>query len=211
MNDLCAIVLAAGLSQRMGQPKVLLRWGDTTVLGKVVQTLAQAGLDEILVVTGAAREAVEAEVSRLAAGAPVRAIFNPAYERGEMLSSIQAGVGSLAQMGRAAPSRDEIRPVAAFIALGDQPQARPETVRQILEAFLRSRSALVLPSFKRRRGHPWLVRSDLWPDLLDMRTPATARDFLDRHSDEIEYIAVSSPTVLQDVDTPADYEREKPP
>ena len=44
-----------------------------------------------------------------------------------------------------------------------------------------------------------------------MRPPATARDFLDRHSDEIEYVAVGSPTILQDVDTPADYEREKPP
>jgi CTP:molybdopterin cytidylyltransferase MocA len=95
--------------------------------------------------------------------------------------------------------------------MGDQPQARLESVRQILEAFGRSRSALILPSYTRRRGHPWLVRSDLWPDLLAMRPPATARDFLDRHSDEIEYVAVDSPTILQDVDTPADYEREKPP
>jgi molybdenum cofactor cytidylyltransferase len=195
----------------MGQPKVLLPWGHTTVLGEVVQTLAQAGLSEILVVTGAAREAVEAEVSRLAAGAPVRAIFNPAYERGEMLSSIQAGVSSFTQAGGAAGPDGEIRPVATFIALGDQPQARPESVRQILEAFGRSRSALILPSYERRRGHPWLVRSDLWPDLLSMRPPATARDFLDHHGDEIEYVTVDSPAILQDVDTPADYEREKPP
>jgi molybdenum cofactor cytidylyltransferase len=128
-----------------------------------------------------------------------------------MLSSIHAGVSSLAQTGWAAGARSEIRPVATLIALGDQPQARPESVRQILEAFGRSRSALILPSYERRRGHPWLVRSELWPDLLAMQPPATARDFLYRHSDEIEYVAVDSPTILQDVDTPADYEREKPP
>jgi molybdenum cofactor cytidylyltransferase len=174
MNDLSAIVLAAGLSQRMGQPKVLLPWGDTTVLGKVVGALAQAGLNEILVVTGAAREAVEVEVYRLAAGAPVRAIYNPGYERGEMLSSIQAGVSSLAQTGWAAGARIEIRPVATLIALGDQPQARPESVRQILEAFGRSRSALILPSYERRRGHPWLVRSERGRTPA-MQPPETAR------------------------------------
>lgn len=210
MDRITAIVLAAGLSRRMGQPKVLLPWGDTTVLGKVVETLAQAGLGEILVVTGAAREPVEAEVARLLESLPVRAVFNPAYESGEMLSSIQAGLIPISQRGGGAGGESGSRAEAALIVLGDQPQGRPEVVRQILQAFAQDRPALTVPSHGRRRGHPWLIRSDLWPDFLALRPTATARDFLDRHASEIEYIPVSSPTVLHDIDTPADYEREKP-
>lgn len=211
MNEVAAIVLAAGLSQRMGQPKLLLPWGETTVLGKVVETLVQAGLTEILAVTGAARGLVEAEVARLAAWAPVRAVFNPAYQSGEMLSSIQAGLTTLSRtgMGRGAEGRPQVGGV--LIALGDQPQARPETVDQIIQAFAHGSSGLIVPSYDNRRGHPWLLRSHLWPDLLDMRSPATARDFLEEHAGEIEYVTVGSPTIFQDVDTPTDYEREKPP
>jgi molybdenum cofactor cytidylyltransferase len=210
MNRLPAIVLAAGLSQRMGRPKVLLPWGDMTVLGKVVRTLSQAGLSEILVVTGALREQVEAEVARLFTLVPVRAVFNPGYEHGEMLSSIQAGLFPLSQRGTGAGGEGETPVEAALIALGDQPQGRPESVRQILQAYARSRPALLVPSYENHRGHPWLIRSDLWPDLLAMRPPETARDFLDRHTGEIEYVGVGSPTILQDIDTPADYQREKP-
>lgn len=210
MDRMTAIVLAAGLSRRMGKPKVLLPWGDTTVLGKVVETLAKAGLAEILVVTGAAREQVEDEVARLFALLPVRAVFNPAYESGEMLSSIQAGLTAISQRAGGAGGEDENGAEAALIALGDQPQGRPETVRQILQAFARTRRTLIVPSHEKRRGHPWLIRSDLWNNLLVMRPPATARDFLDRHASEIEYVSVSSPTILQDMDTPDDYERERP-
>lgn len=62
MNAIAAIILAAGLSKRMGQPKMLLPWGETTVLGQVVATIAAAGIEDILVVTGGEREGVEAEI-----------------------------------------------------------------------------------------------------------------------------------------------------
>lgn len=211
MSDVAAIILAAGLSRRMGQSKVLLPWSGTTVLGRVAEGLGQAGLTEILVVTGAQREQVEAEVARLSEQLPLRAVFNPQYERGEMLSSIQVGLAALARSERGTRGREETRDAAALIALGDQPQAQTETVTEILQAFQRSQASLIVPSFGNRRGHPWLVRSGLWDELLALRQPATARDFLERHSAEIDYVAVATPTILQDVDTPADYERDRPP
>ena len=63
---IAAILLAAGESHRMGQPKMLLPWGGTTVLGQVVATFAAAGIEDILVVTGGAREQVESLVANLA-------------------------------------------------------------------------------------------------------------------------------------------------
>jgi molybdenum cofactor cytidylyltransferase len=57
--SISAILLAAGQSKRMGRPKMLLPWGNTTVLGKVIETIRNAGIDDILVVTGGAKNEVE--------------------------------------------------------------------------------------------------------------------------------------------------------
>jgi molybdenum cofactor cytidylyltransferase len=77
-----AIVLAAGQSRRMGQPKLVLPWGLTTVLGKVVATFASAEIEDILVVTGGARAQIEESVTQLAKTYPVRTIHNPNHEHG---------------------------------------------------------------------------------------------------------------------------------
>ncbi|NCT19756.1 nucleotidyltransferase family protein [bacterium] len=191
-----AIILAAGMSRRMGTPKMTLPWGGTTVLGKVAATLAAAHPAlEIVVVTGGAREVVSVEVARLAQSLPVREIFNPAHEAGEMLASLQAGLAALPADA-----------AAALIALGDQPQGKASTARELLSAFESRGARLLIPSYHQRRGHPWLVHRDLWPEILAMRAPQTMRNFLNAHAAEIVYIE-AGPTVLQDIDTPEEYEK----
>ena len=254
-----AIVLAAGLSRRMGQPKMLLPWGQTTVLGQVVSILLAAVTDartdfeakkrmrathetetparsadseaekriratdetekqaqrvyfeadkwmpitdeakkrrnefEVIVVTGGTRDLVEAEVARLGAqGLPVRAIFNPAHETGEMMSSIRVGLTAIG------PETE-----FALIALGDQPQLSAESARQVVTAAEQPGARLILPSCNMRRGHPWLVRRDLWPALM---VAETGRAFLQEHEAEIQYIETDE-TVLKDLDTPEDYQQ----
>jgi molybdenum cofactor cytidylyltransferase len=198
VNKISAVLLAAGLSSRMGRPKLLLPWDGTNVLGKVVSTFAAAGIDEIVVVTGGVREQVEKLVVQMARDFPVRAVFNPEYERGEMLSSIQAGLAALGALTS-----------AAIIGLGDQPQVRMETVQHICAAFFQTRSALVIPSFQNRRGHPWLAAAGLWPEILALPLDATPRQFLDAHSVQVEYVPADE-SILQDLDTPADYARQQP-
>ncbi len=80
-NNISAILLAAGLSSRMGQPKLLLPWGGTTVLGQVVSTFAAAGIEEIIVVTGGAREQIEGLVAELAKDIPCPDSLQPGYLR----------------------------------------------------------------------------------------------------------------------------------
>jgi molybdenum cofactor cytidylyltransferase len=186
-----AIILAAGESKRMGRPKMLLPWGDTTVLGKVVATFRAAGLEDIVVVTGSARPQVEALFGR-----SVRFAFNPDFARGEMLGSVQAGLQSLGEETR-----------AALIALGDQPQVELETIETIRETFGRTGAPLLVPSYQMRRGHPWLVAREFWGEILQMRAPESPRDFLNRHAESIRYLNVETPSVIQDLDTPEDYER----
>lgn len=199
-----AIILAAGESQRMGQPKQLLPWGASTVLGQITSTCA-AGLSslpdleyEILVVTGAWREQLEAEVSRLAGSFPVRAVFNPDHKHAGMLRSIQVGLADL---------RPEES--AALVVLGDQPQMEAETIRAICKVYYNESASLVIPSFEKRRGHPWLVAHSLWQDILALPGNTTPRQFLNIYAQQIVYVD-GGPSILQDLDTPRDYLLQKP-
>jgi molybdenum cofactor cytidylyltransferase len=190
-----AMILAAGESKRMGQPKMLLPWGDKTVLGQVISAFQQAGLEDILVVTGGAHMQVDQIVKQHG----VRSVFNPHFVGGEMLSSVQLGLASQKSATQ-----------ATLIGLGDQPQIQPGTVRLICEAFSTSRSTLIVPSFQMRRGHPWLVERSLWQELLALQSPLTLRDFLNRHASGITYLEVDTATVLGDLDTPEDYQSSHP-
>ncbi len=192
----------------MGQPKMLLPWGETIVLGQVVRMFS-AGLSEetdglihsdfeILVVTGGAHTLVEAEVARLAGSYPLRVVYNPGYALGGMVSSIQAGLSALGSETR-----------AALIGLGDQPQVRAETVRKICNAFTQTGRPLIIPSYQNHRGHPWLVSRALWPEILALPASTSPRQVLEEHAGQIEYVAADE-SILQDLDTPEDYLRQKP-
>ena len=194
-----AVVLAAGKSERMGRPKMALPWGETTVLGQVVATLVQAGLDQVLVVTGGGQVEAEQALSQLPEDWPLRLIFNPDYAAGEMLSSLQAGIASL----------DE-RSEAALIVLGDQPQMESRVVRSILRTYREIGAGLVIPSYMMRRGHPMLVARSLWAELLALRPPQTLRELIQARETDISYVTVDTPSILQDLDTPADYQQHRP-
>ncbi|HNC08824.1 MAG TPA: nucleotidyltransferase family protein, partial [Anaerolineales bacterium] len=185
-----AIILAAGKSTRMGQQKMLMPWGETTVIGSVIQTLNRATINNIILVTN----------PTIARQIPQHEIQITTSDTSEMIESLKAGL-------RALPPSAE----AVLICLGDQPQVEEGSVRSVCEAFHKSRSNLIFPSYQMRRGHPWLVARLLWDEILALGPGQSPRDFLNAHSSEIEYVNVNTPTVLQDIDTPEDYLKYKPP
>jgi molybdenum cofactor cytidylyltransferase len=192
---IAAVILAAGQSRRMGQPKMILPWGNLTVIGQVASVLAEAGVEEIVAVVGGARQKVEAAL----AGMPVRTVFNPRFEEDEMTPSLQAGLRAL---------RTDTR--GCLVVLGDQPQIEGAIVKEVLATFLSSGADLVIPSYQMRRGHPWLISKSMWKEIQALQPPDTLRDFINWHADRIHYLNVSSPSVLKDLDTPGDYDRERP-
>jgi molybdenum cofactor cytidylyltransferase len=193
-KDVTALVLAAGRSQRMGRPKMTLPLGASTVIGQVVASLAQAGLERILVVTGADRQGVEQALSRLPSGPVVETVYNPAFAAGEMLSSLQAGLRALGATCQ-----------AALVALGDQPQIQPEVARAVLAAYTAGMAPLVVPSYRLRRGHPWIVDRLLWKALFALQPDHSPRHFLAEYHQSIEYVVVDTNSILMDIDTPEDY------
>jgi molybdenum cofactor cytidylyltransferase len=189
-----AIILAAGQSKRMGEPKMLMSWGKSTVLQTVISTIYASGVGDILVVTGGAREQVESLV-----GKSVQTIFNKDYASEEMLLSIKLGLK--AKMREAS---------AALICLGDQPQVQERCVREIIAAWDQNRARIIIPSYEKHGGHPWLIAREYWDEILDMPSDQTMRDFFKSHRSNIFYINANTPTVLQDLDTPEDYLKFKP-
>jgi molybdenum cofactor cytidylyltransferase len=179
----------------MGRPKMSLSWGGTTVVGQVVRTLTEAGAGEIVVVTGGAQEEIQAALQGLEA----RLAFNPDYAEGEMARSLQVGLGELSEAAH-----------AALVALGDQPQIETGIVQAVLNQFLESGAKLVVPSYRMRRGHPWIVARSLWPEVLALKPPHTLRDFLNANAGQILYLQVDNPSVLMDLDTPEDYRKYRP-
>ncbi|MCA9908975.1 MAG: nucleotidyltransferase family protein, partial [Anaerolineae bacterium] len=187
-----ALVLAAGMSRRMGRPKVLLPWGAQTVLEQIVCQL-RGHVHEIVIVTGAQREAVEAIAARVGAGC----VHNSDYTSGEMLTSLRVGLRELI-------ARDA---VAALTVLGDQPMIRAANVRKIVRAYAQGQGGIVAPSHTMRRGHPILIDRRYWQELLDLPPGSAPRDVINHHGDDIAYVETDD-SVLRDIDTPEAYQEE---
>ena len=200
-----AIVLAAGRSTRMGRSKQTLPWGDTTMIGAVVRRLQASGLSEIVVVTGAERESVEAVLAEGPRGeaqgeaAPVRFAFNPDFETSEMARSLQVGLRSLPE-----------NCMGALVALADQPQMEMETVRAVIQRWRETLAPVAAPIYQGQRGHPLLFDRSTWADLFKLPAEANPREFL-RAAGRIERVEVATGSILRDIDTPDDYAREQRP
>jgi molybdenum cofactor cytidylyltransferase len=177
----------------MGAFKLTLPWRGKTVIAQVADTLIHARLREIIAVTGHRREDVEAAL----AGRAVRCVHNANYATGEMLSSIQAGISALTAGSD-----------AVLVCLGDQPQLEAATVSAILvEGERTAWRRVVIPSYRMRAGHPILIPSYLYMQIMD--ATESLRSVL-READAIDYLTIDSPTILADLDTPDDYAQAHP-
>lgn len=187
-----AIVLAAGLSSRMGQPKALLPFGDEFLLQHVVRTiLATDAAGMVCVVTGHEREKISDSLRSFS----VRLAHNASYASGGMLSSIQTGVIAV---------KDACD--AFFIVLGDQPMVRPETINAMTRAWPASKPRVMLPTYGGGHGHPILLSAQGSDEIISLPSDATLKTYTSRYADSTIEVRVDDPAILEDIDTPAEYD-----
>jgi molybdenum cofactor cytidylyltransferase len=191
-SEIGAIVLAAGMSVRMEQPKLLLPWGKGTIIEEVIHAVQASGIADIIVVTGAFHQ----QIAPLLASRPIKLAFNPHFEDGSMLHSLQVGLSAL-------PNSVQ----AALVALGDQPTIDKDVIGSLLVEFRSKQPCFLVPSFQGHRGHPWIFDRQYFDEIMSMQVQATMRDFLNLHSKEITYLDVETDSILIDIDTPQDYQR----
>lgn len=193
---IAAVVLAAGLSTRMGgRSKALLSFDPRdTFVSRIVRTLADAHVAEVVVVTGHQRDQVEAAVR--ASGLPARLIPNEHYERGQFTSVI-AGLDAIDR-----PDVD-----AVLLALVDAPLFSAATVRAVVERFEKTRAPVVRPVRGDEHGHPVLIARELFDELRHADPEQGAKPIVRGHVSLSGDVAVNDPGAFIDIDTPDDYAR----
>ncbi|CAN5477643.1 nucleotidyltransferase family protein [soil metagenome] len=193
MSDfLAAVILAAGSSSRLGQPKQLLRLDGKTLLTRTVELARAAGCDRVIVVVGANGEAMIDELL----GTPVEIVRNEAWQLG-MGSSIRAGVARYF----AQP------PVSGglFLMLCDQPHVSVQTLHRLHAAHIRSGRPVCVSSYGGTIGAPVLVAGSRIASLLDVPDDRGAKTiWLDNPAD-VE--PVPCEVAVFDVDLPSDVAR----
>ena len=187
-----AVILAAGESRRMGTQKLLLPFGDATVIESVVLTALASRVDRVLVVLGADKDDVREEIEPLG----IDLVVNDNFAEG-MLSSVQAGFAAL-------PPDAE----AAVVMLGDQPFLPARVVDAVAEAFRRSGSGIVIPVHRGRRGHPILIGLKYRDAVLALDPADGLRRLIQAHAEDIFEAEVEDANILRDMDVPEDYANE---
>ena len=137
---ICAVVLAAGYSSRMGRQKLLLPFGGKTVIAHIVDQILASSVKEIYVVVGHQGKRIEQELSKR----PVSIVHNPNYKSG-MLSSVRCGLCAVPQQC-----------MAILVVLGDQTSVTTALVDRMIQSFAATEKRILIPLYQGRRGHPIL-------------------------------------------------------
>lgn len=186
-----AVIVAAGLSSRMGSFKPLLPINGKAALQREVECFLSHGVQPIIVVCGHRADEVRSALEPY--GAQVRPVFNPDY-RGDMFLSVRLGAAALPE------DLD-----AFFFLPADCPAVSGETLETLLSAFETADDTICIPNHAGRRGHPPLLPSGLVQPLLEYEGPGGLKGFMSQYS--ILEVSVEDPEIRRDMDTPEEYEK----
>lgn len=182
---IAGIVLAAGLSTRMGRNKLLIEIDGQAMVSRATDAALAAGLDPVVVVTGHDAGNVRAAL----AGRPVVCVHNPDFVAG-MLVSIKAGIAALP---------DEVD--GAVVCLGDMPDVTAAHITRLLAAFDGERRICV-PVCNGRRGHPVVFGRAYFPEILSTAADIGARGVVRAHDEAVRQVGIDDDAILTDLDTP---------
>jgi molybdenum cofactor cytidylyltransferase len=189
LNDISAILLAAGRSRRMGAFKPLLPFGDQTVVERCVANLRDAEISDVLVVVGHRASEIRQQLEEQ----DVRFALNPDPDS-EMSASIACGVE---QIG------DEAK--AVIVALVDHPAVPIAVISLLIDEWRKGEGKLFQPEHEGRGGHPVLIDLEYRDELLNLDSQLGLRALFDRHREQVRRLPVDSPFVARDMDTWEDY------
>ena len=185
------LILGAGASQRLGPPKQLLPFRDTTMLGWVVTQAERAkGLDEVVVVLGRAADEIRERVNFGTA----RVVENPVFGEG-CSSSYRAGLAAI----------DE-NSTAIMIILGDGPGITPEIIDTLAEEWRLKQTPIALCSYRGRKGHPMIFARSMFAQLEVLHGDKAAWKLVDANAGAVQEVSLNLPFPA-DVNTAEDFER----
>lgn len=190
--SVAGLVLAAGESSRMGADKPLLTYRGRTFLETITSILLEAGVQQIVVVLGHHAEKIRQSIDL----SSVEVVVNPDYRQGQT-SSLQAGLRVLMRT----------TPDGIVVCLVDHPAISADTVKTLIQTFKSAGKPIVIPQLNGRHGHPVLLGRELFPELLALGPDHGADTVIHKYRDLAQFVEVSDPGILVDVDDPVSYLR----
>jgi molybdenum cofactor cytidylyltransferase len=196
-----ALILAAGESKRTaGQNKLLLPFGEKTIVECTVDAVLQTDVDEVIVVLGHAAAAVREVLAKR----PVRFVYNPNHRQG-MASSIQAGLTALAPRSSLENSLNKI---GVMIFLADLPLIQPAELNLLISAFSQAKDkTIAVPTFSGQRGNPVIFDLHYREEILALRGDVGGKSILARHPEAVLEVEMPTASILEDIDTVESYNR----
>jgi molybdenum cofactor cytidylyltransferase len=192
LPSVTAIILGAGESSRMGKPKLLLPFGDATMIGTVISNVLASSIEKVIVVLGSNYEAHRQGIKDY----PVAIVNNTRYREG-MLSSVKCGLEAVSDDAD-----------AVMVLLGDQPMIQAEEMNQLIESYRDSEKEIALATYGNKRGHPVLFGRKFINEITGYPGEASLRDLLQKHPSEILELKTGNDRILRDIDTENDYQFE---
>ncbi len=187
-----AVILAAGESRRMGKPKLLLPFGEKSIIETIIEGVLGSRVKNVLAVLGSERKRIENKIK----GFSVKIVYNPDFRSG-MLSSVQCGFRTVPQDCR-----------AVLIVLSDQPGIKSEVIDKLVDAYFKSGRGIVLPVYQGERGHPVLIDMKYRQEVENLSPGIGLRGVVYSHPEDVIEVNVDTPSILMDIDNQADYSRE---
>jgi molybdenum cofactor cytidylyltransferase len=190
--SIAAIVLAGGVSQRMGEAnKLHLDIDGVSMLRRSLETLLGANLDEIVVVLGHEHQLT----AKLIEDMDISTVYNTDYQSGQM-TSVHCGLAALQR-----PSS------GIMVALGDQPALTITDINLLIKAYANRGSAeVVIPMYQGNRGNPIIMSDQSRQDILAGKRNLGCRRFIENNPELVQMIEMESPAVIIDLDTPQEYQ-----
>ncbi len=177
----------------MGKTKQLLPFAGSTIIEQVVNNALESQVDEVIIVLGHQAS----RIAPLFKDKPVKVAVNRDYHQG-MSSSIRCGLNHMAKDSE-----------AVMILLGDQPLIDKEIINRLVAAFARSRQGIVAPVYDGRPGHPVIFAARYRPELLRLEGDLGARNIIGAHPGDILEVAVTSDSIITDIDSERDYRSQR--
>jgi molybdenum cofactor cytidylyltransferase len=190
-SGVSAIVLAAGMSRRMGVPKQLLRLGGKTILQHTLENVRASDVAEIVVVLGHKAERVEKEISTDG----IKLVRNQEYQQG-MGTSLRTGLAAVSANAK-----------AALIVLADQPFVSAETFDQLIACHQKLRPQIVIPTYNGFRGNPVLLDRSVFAELQGVTGDVGCRAIFGNHTENIHKLAVDDAGILLDIDSQEEFQK----
>jgi molybdenum cofactor cytidylyltransferase len=189
-----AVILAAGLSQRFGQPKQLLRLKNKYLLEWVLDAALASRLDKVVLIVGHEHQKIIQTIESKTTHPRLQVVINRRYRDGQS-RSLQAGLLQI-----------KAQSSSVMFLLGDQPMLKSATIDHILDGFWHSEKDICVPVCNGKKGNPTIFSRAMYGNLMAIEGDIGAREIIRANPERVLYIEVDDPLCFLDIDSPKDYE-----